>query len=376
MVRFLHTGDWQLGMPRHFLEGEAQARFTQARFDAVVRIGQIVVEEKCEFVVVAGDVFDMNQPERRTVVRALEAMAQIPVPVFLLPGNHDPLDAATVFRSAIFQTHCPPNVRVIVDSSSMHVRDGVEVVGAPWTSKRPLHDLVTRSFSKLPPAAGVVRIGVGHGAVDTLSPNVDNPAAIELAAVESLLKEGRIHYLALGDRHSLTSCGSTGRVWYAGAPEPTDFDEVDPGHVLVVDVSPDACTTRSIDTWTWKFVAHEARFAGSSDVDALSAFIQALPEKTKTVLNLACVGTLNVRDSAALADLIEHQRDLLAAIDVSERRSDLVVLSSDADFQDLGFSGFAADAVAELRNISAELPSASGAQDALGLLVRLARRHS
>ena len=33
-VRFPHTSDWQLGMTRHFLEGEAQARYSAARIDA------------------------------------------------------------------------------------------------------------------------------------------------------------------------------------------------------------------------------------------------------------------------------------------------------------------------------------------------------
>ena len=30
MTKFVHTGDWQLGMTRHFLSDEAQARFTAA----------------------------------------------------------------------------------------------------------------------------------------------------------------------------------------------------------------------------------------------------------------------------------------------------------------------------------------------------------
>jgi len=39
MVRFVHTADWQLGMSRHFLDTDAQARFTAARIDAVRRLG-------------------------------------------------------------------------------------------------------------------------------------------------------------------------------------------------------------------------------------------------------------------------------------------------------------------------------------------------
>ena len=33
-MRFLHTADWQLGMTRHFLAGDAQPRYSAARRDA------------------------------------------------------------------------------------------------------------------------------------------------------------------------------------------------------------------------------------------------------------------------------------------------------------------------------------------------------
>jgi hypothetical protein len=41
MPRFLHGADWQLGMTRHFLEGEAQARFTAARIEVIGTIGAL-----------------------------------------------------------------------------------------------------------------------------------------------------------------------------------------------------------------------------------------------------------------------------------------------------------------------------------------------
>jgi len=71
MTRFLHSADWQFGMTRHFLEGEAQARFTAARIEAIGAIGALAIEEGCSFVVVAGDVFESNQVERQVVVRAM-----------------------------------------------------------------------------------------------------------------------------------------------------------------------------------------------------------------------------------------------------------------------------------------------------------------
>ena len=102
MVRFLHTGDWQLGMTRHFLTDEAQARYAQDRLDAIRRMGVIARNEDCAFVVVAGDVFDSNQVNRQTVGRTLEALRAVPVPVYLLPGNHDPLDLSSVYLTREF----------------------------------------------------------------------------------------------------------------------------------------------------------------------------------------------------------------------------------------------------------------------------------
>ena len=98
-VRFLHTSDWQLGMTRAFLSDEAAPRFSQARIDAITRLGELVKEHGASFIVVAGDVFESNQLSRQTVLRTLNALEALPVPVFLLPGNHDPVDASSIFST-------------------------------------------------------------------------------------------------------------------------------------------------------------------------------------------------------------------------------------------------------------------------------------
>src|SRR6187399_2060423 len=152
MVRFIHTADLQLGMTRRFLDEDAQARYAQARIDALVSIGELAAREDARFVVVAGDVFETNRVRPRTVGRALEAMAAIPVPVLLLPGNHDPLDAASVYRSPTLTRARPPNVMVIESSDPIDApgAEGIQVVGAPWLSKRPLEDLAGAAVATLP----------------------------------------------------------------------------------------------------------------------------------------------------------------------------------------------------------------------------------
>ena len=74
MIRFLHTGDWQLGMTRHFFSEGVHERFAQSRFDVARELGRIAEEENCQFMVVCGDVFESNLVDRKTVLRAIEAL--------------------------------------------------------------------------------------------------------------------------------------------------------------------------------------------------------------------------------------------------------------------------------------------------------------
>lgn len=379
-VRFIHTADWQLGMTRHFLGGEAQSRFAQARLDAIVRIGELVREHRAELVVVAGDVFETNQVTRQTVLRACDALRAIDVPVFLLPGNHDPADAGSVFRQPAFLDRKPPHVHVLDTMEPRAVRPGLEAVGAPWANKRPLADLVADAAGALAPVPGITRILVGHGSVDALM-EFAGPATIRLAAAEAALADGRIAYLALGDRHSTATVGATGRIRYAGSPEPTDYDEDDSGNALLVEIdetgagtrTPGACVVTSLRTGTWRYADRRSDLTGDADIDDLAAWFAALPDPDRTIVRLTLVGTVSLREEARLAQLLDLERDRFAAIDEWARHTDLAIVADDADFAGLDLTGFARVALERLRATAAGgAEDAETARDALGLLLRLA----
>ena len=373
MVKFIHTADWQLGMTRHFLADADQARFDAARIDAARQIGALAEAEGCAFVVVCGDVFESNQVGRPVVVRALDAMAAAPgVTFYLLPGNHDPLDASSVYRSPTFVENRPDNVVVLEDSDPVEVSPGVELVPAPWPTKRPLTDLVASACEALQDD-GTVRVVAGHGALDSLSPNRDDPALIGLKELESRLGSGLIHYVALGDRHSSTDASASGRIWYAGAPEPTDYDETDPGNVLVVELDASGIQVESRRVGSWRFVREEWDLTGDADIDALGEWLSGLGGKERAILKLSLVGQVSLAQKARLDDLLDHHSDLLGALEVWERRSDLAVLPDDADIDDLGLSGFGQEALGDLRALAESGEQAVVARDALALLYRLAR---
>lgn len=381
-MRFLHTADWQIGMTRHYLRGEAQARFTAARIDAIRSIGDLAQQQGCEFIVVCGDVFETNQLSRQTIGRALEALAAVPVPVYLLPGNHDPLEPVTIYRSPQFVRDCPPHVHVLTSSDPVTVREGVELISAPWSGKHPDTDLVGAAVSsalagpRMPslgqpvpdvcaqgPGSDLVRIVVGHGAVDVLDPDRANPASIALAPLERALADGHIHYVALGDRHSRTSVGDSGAVWYSGAPEVTDFREHFPGDVLVVDLGPGAApvvTPHHVGRWVYRTVHREINNA--TDVAALARDLAEQPDKDRTVLRLALRGALGVTDRAALAELLEEQGDVFACLSLWERHTSLRTHADGSELAELGLGGFLGAAAEEMHQQAQGEPIPAGDQ--------------
>ena len=371
MVRFLQSADWQLGMTRHFLTGEAQARFSAARLDVIEQMGNLAVVEGCQFVVVCGDVFDSNQVERQVLMRAFEKMAAFPqVTFYLLPGNHDPLDASSIYRSQTFTTHQPENVKVLGETSPVEAVPGVELIPAPWTNKYPTIDLVDAVCEGLE-ATDAVRIIVGHGAADTMSPNRDDPKLIGLKQLEEKINAGLIHYVALGDRHSTTDVGTTGRVWYAGAPEPTNYTEINPGNVLVVDLDADNISVEAKHLGTWRFVNSERYLSADEDIDALEEWLSTLNNKDRTIVKVSLTGQVSLAQKARLDSILDHNADLLAALETWERRSDLVVIPDNSDLEYLGLSGFAHDALLELQKMAESGDNALIARDALTLLHRL-----
>jgi DNA repair exonuclease SbcCD nuclease subunit len=208
--------------------------------------------------------------------------------------------------------------------------------------------------------------------VDSLSPDPDDPATISLGFLETAISQNKIHYLALGDRHSLTEIGGSGRVWYSGTPEPTDYNENHPGFALITAIDDEGITTKEVKVGRWNFIERkQVDLNTSEDIDALRNWLENLQDKERTVLKLRFVGTLTLSLNGALEKLLIHAQEILGAVET--RKGDLVVIPDDADFMDFGFSGFANSTVERLRASAGESGSdAIASRDALTLLVRLA----
>lgn len=377
-VTFIHTSDLQLGMIRWYLGDDGQALFDDSRLKAVARLGELAAEHGAAFIVVAGDVFEHNSLSDRVTGRALEALRALPVPVYLLPGNHDPLVADSIFR----RTDGVDGVHVVADSEPIEVADGVELVGAPWRSKHPTGDLVRAMLEPLAPTEKI-RVGLAHGQVEAFG-GEPAPGLIDLANVETKLSDGTLDYLALGDTHSTASLGDSGAVWFSGSPETTDYHERvgdetggehDSGNSLVVTVEKTGAGQAHVEVekaavGEWTFDALHEELYSQEDVDAFLAKLDAYPDKTRTCIKYALAGSLSLTATRALQEGLDARVPVFTALYDRERLNELTLEPEDDELASLELGGVAGEAMAEL--LREELDDAE-ARDAVNLLFRLTK---
>jgi hypothetical protein len=147
---------------------------------------------------------------------------------------------------------------------------------------------------------------------------------------------------------------------------------VDPGNVLVVDLAPDRVSVERRAVGTWHFRRDSFDLTGRADCEQVRSYLADVPDKQRTIVKLSLVGQLSLADMTWLESELAVAADLLAALEIWERRSDLVVLPDRDDLDGFGLSGFAAEAVVELQGIGqGTTGDALTARDALGLLYRL-----
>src|SRR5262245_19008081 len=101
-LKILHTADWHLGCRFRSFEDEQQNKLTRARLEAVERIFGLAESYSVNAVLCAGDLFDEPAPPENWWRGLLEKINQRKWkdrPLFLLPGNHDPLEANSVWAA-------------------------------------------------------------------------------------------------------------------------------------------------------------------------------------------------------------------------------------------------------------------------------------
>ncbi len=297
-MRFIHTADWQIGMKASAL-GAAGARVREERLAAARRVIEVAEKHGVDFMLVAGDTFEDNAVDRVLVQRVADILNSFSGPVFVIPGNHDPLVPGSVWEHPAWKSAA--NVHVLKEEAPVDVPGGVLFPCA-----------VHEKHSGRNPAAwipsevtGGIRIGLAHGTVEGV--RQDEP---DYPIFRDAPRRAGLDYLALGHWHSCTTYpGVDGapHMAYSGTHETTRFGERDSGNVLIVEISgpgaPPTITPVRTGRFVWITTGKEVRESG--DLAGIREQIESFENPGDTLVDVVVSGLLVAGERAEL-DHIEH----------------------------------------------------------------------
>ncbi len=334
--RFIHTADWQIGAPFGAYPDDLSARLREARTSAISRIAQLAQDKSVKHVIVAGDVWDSEQPSDQAIRQPLDLMGEAEgVNWWLLPGNHDPFRKNMLWDR--IAERAPDNVHLLLKPEPAEAESGVWFLPAPWTSKDPGRDL-TEWMDEATTPEGELRIGIAHGSIHDFSP----PDGDSEAGTKSIIPPNRpelacLDYLALGDWHGTLEIGP--RIWYSGTPEPDKFHRNNPGHVLLVEIQSGqepVVEIRETAQFRWQIHNVECLPAVPSypEIDEL----ETQGALRQTMQHLSLRGQLTYDEWTKLQQRVNELNERCAFMELDDEKLTKLVSEDDLDQLDQGGS--------------------------------------
>jgi len=198
-MKFLHAADIHLDSPLRGLERYEFAPVEQIRGatrSAFENLIQHAIQERVDFLLIAGDLYDGDWPDYNTglfFARQMGRLREAGIPVFLIRGNHDAESRLTR------ELRLPENVRVFPtkEAGAHRLEDlGVAIHGRSFATAAVTENLAA-SFPQAVP--GWLNIGLLHTSATGFEGH-ENYAPCSLADLESK----RYDYWALGHVHVRT----------------------------------------------------------------------------------------------------------------------------------------------------------------------------
>lgn len=221
-LKILHSADWHLDSHFGGFDLHRQGLLRQELRQIPWLLADLCCREECHMVLLSGDIFD-GVPSRDTVEEVKQALLECGVPVFISPGNHDPITPGSPWREV-----WPENVYIF--SGDMDSVPVPELDCRVWGAGYRAMDCPPLLEGFRAEAPERYQIGVLHA--DPLIP--DSPCCPVTGAQ---VKASKLHYLALGHIHKAGAnpYGETLCAW-PGCPMGRGWDETGQKGAYIVEL--------------------------------------------------------------------------------------------------------------------------------------------
>jgi DNA repair protein SbcD/Mre11 len=258
--RFIHAADLHLDSPLRGLESDPSAPaelIRGATRRALGRLVDLAIDEKVDFVLIAGDVYDGDWLDFGTglfFAAQMRRLTQAEIPVFVIRGNHDAANRMT--RSL----RLPQNV-TIFDHAKAHTHTieklGVAIHGQSFSDPKEPNDL-SRYYP--PPDKNLFNIGLLHTCAEGYAAHA-RYAPCDVAR----LKTHGYDYWALGHIHERLELSTDPWIVFPGNLQGRHIGETGPKGATLVTVSNGRATVehRTLDVLRWTHI--EVPLDGAAD---------------------------------------------------------------------------------------------------------------
>lgn len=220
-MRFIHAADIHLDSPLRGLDAYPGAPIDRLRIatrQAFENLIDLCLEQKVDFLLVAGDLFDADVKDFNAALMAaaqLRRLKNAGIPVYLILGNHDSREEATK------HVPWPDNVTLFDHTRPVTVRHPtlpIALHGMSYPKREVLDNLVPRYPA---PVAGCLNIGLLH---TNVGGNAQH-AAYAPCAIAELAAKG-YDYWALGHVHDHAVLHKQPHVVYSGNTQGRHIREI------------------------------------------------------------------------------------------------------------------------------------------------------
>lgn len=258
-MKILHSADWHLDSPFAGRTPEQREVLNRALRQIPGKISELCRREGCDLVLLSGDLFD-GAYTRAGYEAAYAALEECAVPVFISPGNHDPIAPGSIW----VEERWPENVHIF--------RGGMESVAIEALDCR-VYGAAFHSMDCPPLLADFQAQGQERFCVGVLHGDATNPSSPCNPITAAQIRASGLDYLALGHIHKtgMFHAGGTVCAW-PGCPMGRGFDETGERGVYITRLDDEGCEPRFVSLNTLRF-QELTLDTGDSAIDALESVL-------------------------------------------------------------------------------------------------------
>ncbi len=317
-VKFVHTADLHLDTPFKGLSvwnSDLAAKLKDATFKSFRRIIDLCIEQKADFLIISGDIFDSENKSlaaQLKFVSGLKRLSENGIAAYFVCGNHDPLkswldtivlpDKAFRFGSSKGQFHTFSKGDDVI----------ADIHGISFNEKVVIENLA--ADYQLAPEPAPISIAVLHGTVGIPGPH-ENYAPFKS---KDVIRKG-FDYWALGHIHKKQVVSlSNPAIIYPGNPQGRDFGETGEKGCFLVEIrSGQDPVIEFVSTQVIRFEDLKIDISGVEQIDLLHGRIidslrkvESYDENVNYILRITLYGRTglhsSLNDKFQVEELVNH----------------------------------------------------------------------